>query len=84
MKTLIVIALAGALTACNCGSMSNQSIANEVRRCTNAQLDYNLVYNDKGKVKDVICYKPGHPPPGSKYPEIIHVPATDEPLEYVQ
>ena len=83
MKTLIVIALAGAITACNCGSsLKANQVAYRVDQCNMAKLDYNITYNKEGKATEVTCYKPGHPP--SKYPKITEVPATYEPLEYVQ
>lgn len=82
MKTLIVIALAGAISACECGTLNNSRLAHMVQNCTKAKLDYSIEYNKKGKPTDVICYKPGFPPPdASKYPEITTVPAS---LEYVQ
>lgn len=84
MKTLIAAVAAITLTACNCNTLTVSQVAYRVDQCNQAQMDYNIDYNDKGKIVDVVCYKPGSPPPGSKYPTMnTTVPATNE-LEYVQ
>lgn len=80
MKIIIALAAVAALTACDCGTLSTSHVASYVRKCNSAELDYEIVYNDKGKATDVICYKPGSRPP---YPEMsTTVPATGG-LEYV-
>ena len=68
-----IIILAALLTGCNCGSgeINTTALAYRVGTCTDVGLDYDIIYNAKGRATDVTCYKPGTSP-------------TDTTLEYVQ
>lgn len=72
MKILILVS-ALALSGCCNGGLNSNSVAYRVGTCNSAQLDYEIIYNAKGKPVDVICYKPGHNPRD-----------TNNTLEYVQ
>lgn len=61
MKTLILIS-ALALVSCDCGTLNTNQLTYRVQKCNDAELDYDIIYNDKNKATDVQCYKPGHNP----------------------